>query len=173
MEDCVKMINKRGAMELSINTIIIIVIGVALLSFGLLFLGDIKDKVFSLGEKAFGEADTALTDLNQADAKLTVASSVSVKKGDSTNFQITVGNEKQTKSSFTIEVKPAADNLAGEKLKISIPRSQFEIESGAGKRLTAGVTAAENIVQGSYAYLIEVKADGQAYESGEFFVNVK
>jgi len=28
MEDCVKMVNKRGAMELSINTIIIIVIAI-------------------------------------------------------------------------------------------------------------------------------------------------
>jgi len=173
MEDCVKMVNKRGAMELSINTIIIIVIGVALLSFGLIFLGTIKDKVFGLTENAFGEADTALTDLNQIDSKLSVVSSVSVKKGETTNFKISVGNEKQTKANFVVKVTPASGNLAGERLKIEIPRSQFDIESGAGKQTGASVTASENIVQGSYAYLVDVTADGQPYESGEFFVNVK
>lgn len=165
--------NKRGAMELSINTIIIIVIGVALLSVGLLFLGNIKDKLFNMGNEAFRTGSDALRDLNNFDSKLSVSSSIDVKKGDATPFQIIIGNDKNVERTFTIDVKPAASNDAGTKLKMIVPITEFKIAGGAGKELTVNVRADKNIVVDSYAYLVNVKADGQDYESAEFFVNIK
>ena len=48
--------NKKGALELSMNTIIIIVIGVVLLSLGLIFVRGLFGQVESLSKSAFETA---------------------------------------------------------------------------------------------------------------------
>ena len=86
--------NKKGALELSINTIIIIVLGVTLLSLGLIFVNRIFGNVEELGGTAFERAQSELEkiqgDINEY---LTVVpSKVKVQQGKSTGVYILVTN---------------------------------------------------------------------------------
>ena len=56
---------KRGALELSVNTIIVIVIGVTILMVGLAFIGNIRDKLFQASDDVFGNINRNLVDSNQ------------------------------------------------------------------------------------------------------------
>ena len=52
--------NKKGALELSINTIVVIVIGVTLLILGLVFVRGIFEKVQKISDTAFDKASELL-----------------------------------------------------------------------------------------------------------------
>ena len=55
--------SKKGALELSMNTIIIIVIGVVLLSLGLVFVRGIFSQTTDLSDKVFADANRQLDSL--------------------------------------------------------------------------------------------------------------
>ena len=56
---------KKGALELSVNTIIIIVIGVTLLTLGLLFVRNIFTQTTDLSQTAFENANRELDALEE------------------------------------------------------------------------------------------------------------
>jgi len=58
--------NKKGAIELSMNTIIIIVMGVVLLSLGLMFVRGIFSQVEGLSKSAFETADAEIGIMSNA-----------------------------------------------------------------------------------------------------------
>ena len=62
-----KSMNKKGAMELSINTIVIVVIGITLLVLGLVFVRGIFDKLGDLGGGAFQKAEQELKQIQSGD----------------------------------------------------------------------------------------------------------
>lgn len=59
--------NKKGAIELSMTTIIVIVIGVTLLTLGLTWVKDIFNKGGALGDEAFLEADRMVREMMASD----------------------------------------------------------------------------------------------------------
>src|SRR3989344_1937620 len=87
------MINKRGALELSINTIVIVVIGITLLTLGLVFVRGIFGKLNDLSDKTFGTAEAQIGRLGQGDARLVTPSVVTVKQGQTIKQNIIVGND--------------------------------------------------------------------------------
>ena len=64
--------NKKGALELSMNTIIIIVIGVVLLSLGLMFVRGIFSQVEGLSKSAFETADAEIGIISNINQPLTL-----------------------------------------------------------------------------------------------------
>lgn len=66
------MKNKRGALQLSITTIIIVVIGITLLVLGLVWVRGIFEELGELSEKTFDEANTLLGNLEDPNSLLTL-----------------------------------------------------------------------------------------------------
>ena len=63
------MKNKKGAMELSMTTIIIIILGITLLSLGIVFIKGIFGKINLLTEEAFENAQKEINEKMGADEK--------------------------------------------------------------------------------------------------------
>ncbi|MBS3150503.1 hypothetical protein J4425_01710 [Candidatus Woesearchaeota archaeon] len=163
--------NKKGALELSMNTIIIIVIGVVLLSLGLMFVRGIFGNVEDLANNAFEDAENAINQIATHDQKLTVPSQLSVKQGDSTVSHIWVVNEDPVQQIFTISVSASNENDAGPKIRISIPSNQATLDTGEEVGFAVGVEVANNLDKGLYGYQINI--NGGAYASNSFFVKVE
>lgn len=83
---------KKGALELSVNTIVIIVIGVALLSLGLIFVRQTFGGLNDMSKAIFGTANTEIVKLHSG-AKLTVPTTVNVKQGEVVKANIFVGHD--------------------------------------------------------------------------------
>ena len=75
---------KKGALELSMNTIVIVVIGVTLLVLGLAFVSGIFEKLNILGENSFDEANQKLDQLggNYENFITLAPANTNIKKGD-------------------------------------------------------------------------------------------
>src|SRR3989344_3723079 len=86
--------NKKGALELSMNTIIIIVIGVVLLSLGLMFVRGIFTQTTDLSDKVFANANKDLDALGGSVNSALVVSpeTVRIKAGQTSSFIVLVTN---------------------------------------------------------------------------------
>ena len=92
--------NKKGALELSMNTIIIIVIGVVLLSLGLMFVRGIFTQTTDLSDKVFANANKELDALGGNVNSALVASPMTVrlKAGETSGFVVQVTNLEEGKT---------------------------------------------------------------------------
>src|SRR3989344_3991402 len=88
---------KKGALELSVNTIIIIVIGVTLLTLGLLFVRNIFTQTTDLSQTAFENANRELDALGgNINEFLTISpETVRVKAGDYSGFVAKVTTQQE------------------------------------------------------------------------------
>ncbi len=66
------MVSKKGAIELSMTTIIVIVIGITLLSLGLVWVRGVFEDLEGLSGDAFLHAQDAITEIGQASQPLTI-----------------------------------------------------------------------------------------------------
>ena len=165
------MVSKKGALELSMNTIVIIVIGVVLLSLGLMFVRGMFGNIEDLSKRAFEGAENSLNQIATHDDKLTIPSQIMVKKDDTTTFNIWVVNEGDAAQTFTLSIQPAANNNAGSNLEIIIPSDQETVDIGGEIGFVIGIEASKNLQKGLYAY--NVKVNGGSYASSSFFVKVE
>lgn len=92
--------NSKGALELSMNTIIIIVIGVVLLSLGLMFVRGIFSQTTDLSDKVFANADKELDSLGGSVSSELIASPriVRLKAGQTSGFVVLVTNLESGKT---------------------------------------------------------------------------
>jgi len=97
--------NKKAALELSMNTIIIIVIGVVILSLGLMFVRGVFTQTIDLSDKVFAGANRELDDLGGGVSRdLTISpETVRVKAGKTSGFLVQVTNleDEETYSGLT------------------------------------------------------------------------
>jgi len=107
--------SKKGALELSVNTIVIIVIGVTLLTLGLVFVRGILTQTTDLSDKAFEDANRLLDSLGgSVNEMVTVApETVRVKAGDTSGFSVLIKNiEENSFSGITANVKTSDNALS-------------------------------------------------------------
>jgi len=85
---------KKGAMELSINTIVVIVIGVTMLTLGLVFVRNIVGKSSDLSESAFSKASEELDKLSGSSSEFITLSSENLKieAGDTSALAVLLKN---------------------------------------------------------------------------------
>ena len=114
------MINNKGAMELSINTIVIIVIGVTLLSLGLIFVKGVFDKLDGQSDQIFEGGENEISKIANHDQKLSVKQQVNVKQGADAVFKVWVVNFEDDVSDFTVEIEPSSSNPFGERVNIQL-----------------------------------------------------
>jgi len=84
-----KRVGKSGVMEMSINTIVVVVIAMFILVMGIFFVEEIHIKVRHLAKRIFEKAPEPESPL---DAKINFPVSITVKKGESEPYNLNVCN---------------------------------------------------------------------------------
>lgn len=89
--------SKKGALELSINTIVVIVIGVTLLILGLVFVRGIFTKIDTLSADSFAKAEGELGKLSVIDNQLTLSPQrIDVEKGGAKQINVVIAALKNS-----------------------------------------------------------------------------
>ncbi len=100
---------KRGAIELSMTTIIVIVIGIALLSFGLMWISGLGKKIKSMTETAFGKADVMIGEVMEGETEDISVSPDNVdlkaKRGEKIRVDVIVNNLGENDISGSLNVE--------------------------------------------------------------------
>lgn len=167
--------NKKGAIELSITTIIVIVLGVTLLVLGLVFVKGIFSKVNALSDQAFSSADKAIKDNMGANQKVYVqGQTFDVNSGESTTINIGVQNfgTERTPSVFTVGIEPGS--VGGDKSWFLVPDKGVSVDIGDKKGIPVLLTLPKNIEPGSaFTFTINIKKGNELYGSEAIIVKAK
>jgi len=167
------MKSKKGALELSMNTIVIIVIGVVILSLGLMFVRGMFSQLTAQTDIIFGESENALNELASHDDKLTVQSRVTVKQGEQQIFKIWAVNMDNTPGLFTVNVVPSGDNtFTPDHIKVEFANPEQNLETGQEVGFVTAVKSSKIAPLQSGGYTVKVYKSGVLYASGGFFVEV-
>jgi len=168
------MKSKKGALELSMNTIVIIVIGVTILSLGLMFVRGMFDKLTTQIDSIFGESENALNDLASHDDKLTVQSKVMVEQGKQQIFKIWVVNMDNTPGIFTANTIPSTGSyqFPENTVFVEFANPQQSLETGQEIGFVTAVKTSKTAPLQSGGYTVNVYKDNVLYASGGFFVDV-
>jgi len=127
--------SKRGAIELSMSTIIIIILGVALLTFGIMWLRSIFTPIMEISDDTFDKAREQLGQIEDVNSLLTlIPSETKVEQGKDDTVKVVVANLERTPMEITIEVRTTDDKLncglfdAGEQTVLR--KGPFTLNSG-------------------------------------------
>jgi hypothetical protein len=167
------MINNKGAMELSINTIVIIVIGVTLLSLGLIFVKGVFDKLDGQSDQIFEGGENEISKIANHDQKLSVKQQVNVKQGADAVFKVWVVNFEDDVSDFTVEIEPSSSNPFGERVNIQLANNEATLDIGGEAGFVTVVVADDNAPLESGGYKIVVSNSEGVYGTAGFFVTVE
>ncbi len=186
---------KKGALELSVNTIVIVVIGVALLSLGLIFVRNTFGGLTKMSDDIFGTADTQIEQL-QFGTKFTVPGTINVKQGHVAKANIIVGNDNTmticTGNVFSIYLgdtigspeKCNGDVTTKTICARIISKNSLKIEPGEQGTFVVAVAATKSaplssgtfsgsINERDFTVEVTVKCDSDVYTTGAFIVNVQ
>ncbi|MBS3118026.1 hypothetical protein J4430_04070 [Candidatus Woesearchaeota archaeon] len=178
---------KRGALELSISTIIIVVIGITLLTLGIVFVKNIFGKLTNLSDDVFDTANVELGQLGAGDARLKVPTTVTVNQGKSKRFDIVIGNDGTTTgSSFTLRLTRSGSAATIPEIQVQARiivgttgnSHTLTISPGRTAKVPLQVIAISTapLTNGANdpAYAVEVtSANGDPYETSAFVINVE
>jgi hypothetical protein len=164
--------NKRGAIELSMTTIIIIIVGVVLLSLGLSWVKNSFSKVNELSNDAFLTADSVIqNEMAPSDTFYLSGYSIEAKQGKFTKIYSGVQFFGQANESalFTLGVSGGEEDG----LKWVVPKQGVSVKAGERKGLPFGVTVPKNVAKGTtYSVTVTAYKNGQPYESESFLLEV-
>lgn len=100
------MRNKKGAFQLSMSTIVIIVIAVVLLSLGLVFLRTVFSNIDSLTLDAFETADAEIGKLSTVDAPLTLTpGTMQIEQGSAKEARLIIANFEEETIDFKATIE--------------------------------------------------------------------
>lgn len=166
---------KKGALELSISTIVVVVIGVTLLTLGLVFVKGIFGKLNSLSGDIFDKAGTELGSIT-IESKFSVPSNVEVEQGDQSSFKVVVGHDGTLSGehTFSLDIAPSGSNqLETSKVRVEIiSEESVSLQEGQQATFVVGVAATADAPIASGAYKVTAKADGVVYDTGAVIVSV-
>jgi len=164
---------KKGAIELSMTTIIVIVLGVTLLTLGMVWISSLFGSIQSLTDTQFAAAQKLIENQMGNNEKFFVAgSSFDVASGKSITINVGVQNfgTSGTTNKFKLEV------TAGEGADsswVTIPAEE-EISVGDKKGIPIVLKVPKGTQPGtSYSFIIKALKDGQFYDSDAIIVTVK
>jgi len=174
-----RKMKKKGALELSVNTIVVIVIGVALLSLGLIFVKNLFGGIGKISDDIFGTANTEIGKLHTG-ARLTVTTKVDVKQGTVVNVNAFVGNDgsRCPGSSPTFTLTPTLSGGGSEIGVKVISQPSIAIKPGEEATFVIGVAATKNapLATGSIndpTVSVTVSCGSTTYDTSAFIINVQ
>lgn len=154
--------NKKGAIELSMSTIIVIIIGITLLSLGLMWVKGTFGKITDLSDKAFGLTDdqiTAMFDNSETLLKIS-PNNEDVKQGNGVIIGVIFYNLETDELKIKAKVTPVnqdiscvfADTQKEETL-------EYKLKSGANKKVGLIIQTNKNTALGIKSCNVEVISD--------------
>jgi hypothetical protein len=164
------LISKKAAIQLSMTTIIVIIIGVVLLGLGLTWVKSTFDRIGGLTDSSFTTADKVIQEDMAPDDSFYIAGfSIDAKKGKFSEIyagvQFFSENEADT-GEFTLVV---TDDSGG---TLDWTTTKVIAKAGERKGLPFGVTVPSNAIEDTYSVTVTARLDGQFYESEAFLLNV-
>lgn len=123
---------RKGALELSMNTIVVIVIAAIVLSLGIVFVKSMFGKVSEFGDQAFEKAEGSIGDITTYNGLITLSpGDISVGKGKAKPVTVIVANKEYNKLTFELKTKSSDPKLkcilADTMAEVS---DQYSLESG-------------------------------------------
>lgn len=104
------MNDKKGAIEMSMTTIIVVVIGITLLSLGLVWVKSIFDNLQGTTIDAFDQVDAAIGELGTVDSPLTInPDKIRVKQNGAKSVEVIIANFESEDLTFTAMAEPVGD----------------------------------------------------------------
>ncbi len=162
------MKNKKGAIELSMSTIIVIIMGVTLLTIGIMWIKGLSTQLTSTTDQAFGVSNDEISKLGLRDQKVYVPnlekkigigendkSTVYVQNflGADEKFSVKFEGDGSTWFSTAPETEIPSGEVFGFPVVISVPKA---VSAGTIKIVTIKVTKADGTLYGQEAITIEV-----------------
>lgn len=161
---------KKGAIELSMTTIIVIVIGVALLSLGLMWVRGMFSRVEDLTTKSFEDAERILSGDEDFSGKISSSQSLTLKKGEKKVLVVRVRNINSQAGSFgaNIALVESESGLDTDCLReFIIPPTSKNIDSNGIESFEVGFESARGCNPGSDFYKITVSGPGEPEYTGK------
>jgi len=158
--------NKKGAIELSMTTIIVIVIGITILSLGLVWIRSVFTDIGGLTQGAFEQGETQISEIFEATNEPVALSpsEVTVAQGDTSTASLAINNLASAAVSGVyaeVEAKGlggvAADNLVCALSDTLDSKSNtYTIESGRGISGLKVLVEDQGSNLGTYACVITI-----------------
>ena len=168
------MKNKKGALQLAMSTIVIIVIAVVILILGLAFITGLFERASEQRDVIFGDLETKITGLGSHDQRVNVQTQVTVEQGEQELFKIYIVNFEETPKTFKLTLQASSSpEFQNDDVIVALQRDTLTIPDGQEASFAVGVRAIEGARLKAAAYNIDVTADGQPYGQDSFMVEVK
>jgi uncharacterized membrane protein len=166
-----KQVSKRGAIELSMTTIIIIIIGITLLGLGLTWISGVFEKISDLSDQAFIQADKEIRDKMQADQNFYVSGQTfDLEAGESKTINVGVRNTLGTDTNIQVTMTPQGEK--GKTWEI-IASEPLPVSAGDIKGFPISVTVNKAEIPGTTVFFT-IKALGpQSQEIGSEVIVIR
>lgn len=165
---------KKGAIELSMTTIIVIVIGVTLLILGLTWVRGLFEKVTGLTEESFRTAEKLIQEQMGSDEKFYISGlTFEVAGGKSLVVYTGVQNfgAAGTSNKFRMEIEPGGQG--GDATWFTLP-PVLDIGVGQRKAFPFEIRIPKGTEPGStFTFTVKVFKDDQLYDNQPIIVKVK
>ncbi len=165
---------KKGAIELSMTTIIVIVIGVTLLILGLTWVRGLFEKVSGLTEESFRTAEKLIQEQMGSDEKFYISGlTFEVAGGKSLVVYTGIQNfgAQGITNKFRMEIEPGEQG--GDATWFTLP-PQLDVEVGKRKAFPFEIKVPRGTEPGSsFTFTVKVFKDEQLYDSQPIIVKVK
>lgn len=149
---------KKGAIEMSMQTIIVVVIGITLLTLGLKFVYDtflgisanrqaVDDATAKQLRELFGESDDPLN-FN--------ANSIGIEQGEETSIALMIKNVGATKAAFSYAVEYASGPVKGQLSWLPEGFDLNELDVGESKDDLMVVSVPDDAIPGTYKFRIKL-----------------
>ena len=154
--------DKRGALELSMTTIIVIVIGVTLLSLGIIWVRSTMEKVTGLSDAAFATAQQELQErMGSNDAFYVKGNYFKVKRGDTVDLTTGAQNILTAQKTFTIDAKSSGTiNIPSQNIEVIYSKTPFSLKANEKAPAIVRVAIPDDIAIGSKPVINLILKDG-------------
>lgn len=167
--------NKKGALELSMNAIVIIVLAFAMLGLGLVFTRTLLTQATAGASSVTDTAREQILDsLRESDKKMSVQKDIKVSKGDSSLIGIGLKNLGETPSEYTISVKGDATGAFTETSFGSFTWNPAKtLSPGEADVITIRFASINSATTGTKLFTVSVSDANGVYATQDFFVTVQ
>ena len=174
------MISKRGAIQLSMSTIIVVILGVILLILGLAFVRGIFAKTDILTDNAFDEAEKSLKNMGKITQTLTVSpSTMALDQGTSKGGAVVVKNMDTITHQYQIKVTIPDKTKTNSNIDCLIGETEsyqtdiFSLESGKERDFTLVIGDKAESPLDTFTCVVHIFEDNAEIDSEAVLINIK
>lgn len=172
-----EMGNKKGAIELSMTTIIVIVIGITVLSLGLVWIRGLFKDIGGLTEGAFEKAEGEIGEIfGQSDEPLAISpTSISVEQGETARADVLVQNFANTQVFVSAKVENVQNKegvVCAFLDTLTASSDSYSLRSGEQIRLGLGIEAKGNAPLDTYVCKVIVLGLSEGSKAATILIHV-